>query len=633
MVKPGHGIKPLLTSRTPASLITLAVVARLWGDRMGHKETFRCAAVRWQTYLKETLNQEGTRTRFDLQELWRDISREAARPGVTFMFVHDLQRVARLANMLHWLPELGWSLDALSLNPGAPWMVFRRKGATLKVVDLMSIWPTSIDKIGVYFGQTQLERPTDDAQPLRWLAYARRDLAIVSTAVDGYLDWIRREELGSLAVTGNGQAWSAFRRQFMDIGILVHHDEELLAMERRAMWTGRCEAYWHGSLQRQIVDEWDFSNAHNSIARDENMPVFPHAPIDPSKPLEDYLADNRYRVLAEIEVETSVPCLPTMSGGHIVWPTGVFRTTVWTPELRVALDSCRSVRVIRGHQYRCAPALRRWADWVFSQLEADDDTVPAWRKDLVKRWGNTLIGRFAMRYPQWEKLGRASVSDVYCTPCVDVQTGDEYMLMQVGFEVWQQNGMAVPNNSAPMVTGYVMSVMRAKMWYLSRALPPEALLYMDTDSLLVTDRWRTRMEGLSQTDTGQGLRLKRSWEGMNIYGPRQIVTGDAVRIAGLPKTAHRLSRHAWEGETVESLQQAMAARSADAVRITPRQWEIEGVDTRRSGPAVGWTYPFVVGGGGQLQPDRPRFGVSPVGDSNDLGLPGDYLPDDDTLTS
>lgn len=632
MPKPGHGIKPLLTTRIPASIITMAVAAKLAGGRAGYVETFRCAATRWQLTIKGEQADGWARTREDLYTMWHEISQQASRPGVTFLFVHDLQRVARLTNMLHWLPELAWSLDALSLNPGAPWMVFRRRGSTLKVVDLMSIWPTSIDKIGGYFGLSQRNLPGDNAQPLEWIAYVRRDLGIVNEAVDQYLAWIVREDLGSLAVTGNGQAWTAFRRQFMDIGILVHHDEDLLEMERRAMWAGRCEAYWHGSLQRQVVDEWDFSNAHNSIARDEDLPVFPHAPIDPDKPLEKYLADKAYHVLAEIEVETSVPCLPTMSGGHIVWPVGVFRTVVWSPELRIALDTCRSVRVIRGWQYRSAPALRRWADWVFSQLAADDDAVPAPFKDLVKRWGNTLIGRFAMRYPQWEKLGRASVSDVYCTPCVDVATGDEYMLMQVGYEMWQQNGMAVPNNSAPMVTGYVMSVMRAKMWHLSKAMPYEALLYMDTDSLLVTDRWRTWMEMLAQSKEGQGLRLKRSWEGMNIYGPRQLVTGDAVRIAGLPKTAHRLSRHAWEGETVESLQQAMAARSADAVRITPRQWEIEGVDTRRSGPAVGWTYPFVVGNASGLDAVGSGFGIIAGRDRINLSPAGDHIPDDTPLT-
>lgn len=573
-------------------MLSLSVAVRLSGDRAGYAESFRWASLQRHTD-GEPDGRSLERNSFDdLERMWARVHQHARGKGLTFLWVHDLSRTARLTNLFHWLPALGWTLDALSLNPGAPWLVWRRKDDTIKVADVMSIWPTSLDKIGQYFGLSRRETPDDDAYALTWVAHVHWDNWILYTAVECYVYWVRRQDLGSLSVTGNGQAWSAFRRRFMDTGILVHHEEDVLAMERRAMWTGRCEAFWHGTLTRQVVDEWDFSNAHNSIARDHDMPVFPHGPIDPEVPLSRYLDDDRYHVLAEIEVSTDVPCVPAMDGTHIVWPTGDFVTTLWTPELRIALEHCRAVRVRRGWLYRRAPALRRWAQWVFAQLAADDITVPAWQKDLIKRWGNVLVGRFAMRYPQWTKVGRAPESDVHCTPCTDAQTGEEFLLMQVGHDLWAQTGQTAPNNTAPMITGYVMSVMRAKMWQLMQAMEPDELLYVDTDSLLVTDRWRQHLEELAQTDAGQGLRLKRSWDGMAIYGPRQIVTGESVRVSGLPKTATRTGRHTWEGETTESLTAAMAGRSADLVRIVPRQWEVLGTDTRRDGPAIGWTWPI-----------------------------------------
>lgn len=594
MSKPGFGIKPLTVTRIPSSMLVLSVQVRLGGNVKGYTESFRCAALRAADGSERGWCPPETRLSESLADLWGQVHAHARRRRLSFLWTHDLSKTSRTTDMLHHLPELGWTLAAFSLNVGAPWMVWRRGTHTLKVVDLMSIWPTSIDQIGKHFGMAQKPAPADDAPYLAWAGRARGDLAILSAAVDVYTDWVRTDNLGSLAVTGNGQAWSAFRRRFMPYGILCHQDQELLAMERRAMWTGRCEAFWHGALLRQVVDEWDFSKAHINIAQTHDMPTFPHAPIDPDRPLADYLADDRYHVLAEVEVSTDVPCVPTVSGTHIVWPTGVFTTTLWTPELRIALHECLSVRVVRGWLYRRAPALRGWADWCLAQLEADDAVVPAWRKDIIKRWGNALVGRFAMRYPQWELVGRSPVSDVFCTPCVNVQTDDEFLLMQVGHDMWQQVGTVAPNNSAPMVTGYVMSAMRAKLWHVMKPLDGGALLYVDTDSLLVTDRWRTAMQALSRTEAGQGLRLKRSWDGMAIYGPRQLVTGDSVRVAGLPKTARRTARHEFEGEIVESLTAAMAGRAADHVRIVPRQWSVVGTDTRREGPAIGWTAPFHV---------------------------------------
>jgi hypothetical protein len=594
MSKPGFGIKPLTTTRIPSSMMVLAVETRLGGNRSGYTESFRCAALRFADHSERGWCPPDTRISEALTDLWGNVHAHAKRRRLTFLWVHDLSKTSRTTDMLHHLPDLGWTLAAFSLNVGAPWMVWRRNRSTLKVVDLMSIWPTSLDQIGKHWGLSQRPAPDDDAPYLAWAARARSDLAILSVAVDSYVDWVRTDNLGPLAVTGNGQAWSAFRRRFMPYGILCHQETELLAMERRAMWTGRCEAFWHGALLRQVVDEWDFSRAHITLCQTEDMPTFPHGPIDPARPLADYLADDRYHVLAEVEIDTDVPCAPTLVGAHIVWPTGVFITTLWAPELRIALGACRSVRVLRGWLYRRAPALRGWADWCTSQLDATDDVVPAWRKDVIKRWGNALVGRFAMRYPQWELVGRSPVSDVFCTPCVNVQTDDEFLLMQVGFDMWQQVGTVAPNNSAPMVTGYVMSAMRAKLWQVMQDLPEKALLYVDTDSLLVTDFWRRTMQKLCRTEPFQGLRLKRSWDGMAIYGPRQLVTGDSVRVAGLPKIARRTGRHEFEGEVTESLQAAMGARAADHVRIVPRQWKVVGTDTRRTGPAIGWTAPFRV---------------------------------------
>ena len=588
----GWGIKPITTTRIPANHLALVAETRTARTAGGHEETFRLAAFQGGQRSEAGVTWYAQCFEHSPGAMWDLFHLKTPHEGVTFLWVHDLQRVVRIVQLLQRLPEAGWQLDALSLNPGAPWMVFRRKRATLKVVDLMSIWPTTLERIGQYFGLAQRERPDEDAPVLSWVAYARRNLEIVTGAVSAYVHWIERNDLGSLSVTGNGQAWQAFRRRFMPYGILVHHDEDLLAMERRAMWTGRCEAYWRGALPMEEVDEWDFSSAHNNIALTHDMPTFPHGPIATIGKAREAVADNKYHVLAEVEVHVDKPVVPTLRGGHIVWPTGAFRTTLWSPELRLLFDAGHDVRLLRGWAYRRAPALQHWAAWVRAHLDADDDVVPAWAKDLVKRWGNTLVGRFAMRYPKWRKLGRASVADVFCTPCVSLQSEEEYLLMQVGYDVWQQEGLAAPRNSAPMITGYVMSAMRAQLWRCMTALPAQALLYVDTDSLLVLDQWRSAMERLAKTEEGQGLRLKRSWKGMQIYGPRQLVTGDSVRISGLPKVARRVDRERWEGETVESLQAAMAARSATMVRLADREWRVEGVDTRRMGAGFGWTQPF-----------------------------------------
>lgn len=591
MNHPEYGIKPLTTTRIPASHIMMAARAKLTGGGGQYRETWRVASAHFQTGVDDDGPFFYNRVFWKPEALWDEISSHAKSRGLTFLWAHNLSWTARVTNLLGHMPPRGWRLDALSLNQGASWMVFRRKEATLKIVDLQSIWPTSLDRIGQMFGLGSGAPVRNDSPDATWLSAITTDRRIMEVATLSYLDWIRTEELGSLAVTGNAQAFTAFRRRFMTDGILVHKDETLYEYERRAMWTGRAEAYWHGSLLRQVVDEWDFSSAYTQIARTTPVPVFPQGELARDALLEFWASHPTEAILAEVEVETDVPCVPVEVGGQILWPTGTFHTVLWTPEIRVALDQSRSVRLLRGWRYRRATALQAWATWLTAQLRADDVTVPAWRKDILKRWGNVLIGRFGMRYPEWSKIGRSDRSDVYMAPGWDLDSGEEWSLMQVGHEMWLQTGTKTPRYSAPMVTGYVMSAMRAKLWHLMKALPDKALLYVDTDSVLVIDQWRREMSRLAREPQFEGLRLKRSWEGMAIYGPRQIVTGDSVRIAGVPKSARRDGRHDFSGEVVESFEQAIATRSTDAVRSTSKRWHVAGTDPRRLSNGYGWTWP------------------------------------------
>lgn len=595
MPRTGWGIKPLAGTRIPKAMIVLAARSQMSGDTSrGYRQSWRCAAV---SYSKEWPHDEGSTGYGDPtpERLWREASKAAMVRRSTYLWTYDLSATLRVTDALRWLPELGWTLTAFSLNPGAPWMAWKRNGHTMKMIDVASLWSGGLAQVGQLFGLAQMEIDPSESDPLRWLASARADQRILSAAVRAYVEWIRTEDLGNLAVTGNGQAWAAFRRRFLTHGVLVHDDAELHELERAAMWTGRCEAYWHGSLGVVNVSEWDFSKAHTRLSRDLALPTYPDDEVAPGASLSALMGDDRYAVLAEVEVTVREPIVPTRLGEHMAWPVGTFTTTLWTPELQLLLEEGANVRVIRGQFYRTAPVLKTWAAWILRQLSQDDDDTPAWRKEILRKWGNVLVGRFAMRYPRWDEIGQPTEADAFCMPYLNVDTGQESMLMQVGRTLWLQEGTDSPHDSAPAITGYIMSAMRAKLWRAMRRLPAHTLLYVDTDSMLVAERDNALMASLAETPDGDGLRLKSSWSGVAIYGPRQIITGDRVKVSGVPKSARRTGRHDWDGEVTESLTAALAGRSPDAVRSTSKQWHLDGVDVRRQSTGFGWTWPFTVG--------------------------------------
>jgi hypothetical protein len=587
-----HYLKANETTRVPRSVIVVDTEARRARRRWGHEQSWRCGVAWFHRARKGRAAIESTREYLDPRTLWTDVSDHCRRRGRTILYMHNVGYDVRVADAFTILPEQGWKLVAQNMAPRGTWLIWRRGEATLSMVDSGSIWPTDLVTIGKWFGMGKLRLPDEDDSDAAWLARCRRDVDILRTAVAAYLQWIETADLGNWQVTGAGQGFTVFRHRHLTHRMLIHDDRDALAAERRAMWTGRCEAYWHGQIGYQEVDEWDLSNAYARQARDDVVPVRLVGPIGSDAGLVTALRDPGLAVLAEIEIETDVPIVPCHHDGRILWPVGRFTTTLWGPELRLVRDAPAKLRLVRGWIYRAAPALRSWATWVIESLDATDQAVPAWQKAIIKAWARSVIGRFAMQHSTWEQLADLAEPGIDRRTCLDIDTGEQFDLMQVGRALWQETGTVDWNQSMPMVTGYITSAVRARMWRIIQALPKEAVLYCDTDSILATDRWRSTIGTVAAAEVGAGLRLKRTWHGIHIMGPRQVVTGPQVRIAGIPRGAHRLGRNEFAGEVWESLARGLATGHPATVRTMDRIWRPQGTDRRRQTVGVGWTLPI-----------------------------------------
>lgn len=595
MTTPDYGIKPLTTTRIPKSHIFMLAVSKLGGDRAGYNQTWRGAVFTATRAMRDGKVDVESRWNTSDTLMWSLLANRFIHRGLNFLWCHDLSRTARITGMLKALPELGFTMSAFNLTPGGSWMSWKREGVTLKVVDTMSIWPMPIERVAALFGSQLREMPEWDERDETWMSYAWQANKVLRDAATSYMAWIEREDLGKLAVTGNGQAFTAYRRRFMTSGILVHHNEDARAMEREAAYTGRCEAMYHGPVMGDSVDEWDFSNAHTNIGLHYNVPVWPAFPVTGNELSAYKFVSNDQTVLAEVEIETDEPVVPCRVDGRIIWPTGKFVSTLWYPELEQLESSGGRYRMLKGCVYRTAPVLSAWAAWILGQLEADDSAVPAWRKTILKRWGNVLVGRFGMRYPKWRHIGVSTRSDAFHLPVVYADTDEEVAMAQVGYDLFETEGMTEPRYAAPMITSYIMSVMRAKLWRVLKDATDVRVLYVDTDSLLVPRGDREKMQRIAGTWNGENLRLKRSWDRVTILGPRQVVADGILKVAGLPGTATPLGDNEFEAEVTESLLQSLTTLQVSSVRSAIRRFSLQGKDERRVGHRIGWTTPIHLG--------------------------------------
>lgn len=590
-----HYVRPNESVRIPRRHIFAHIESRTRATQGGKVNSWDVAVATFREGRKDRPTKESTHRFTTKAELWAAVAGHCAKGSRTVLWAHNLGLFVRLGDALHHLPHSGWDLVAHNLSPHGTWLQWSDGVRTLIMVDVAAVFPKTLGQIGKLFGLAEPNTPYDKESREYRLARVTTAEHIVRTAVTKYLAWIEQAEFGNWQYTGAGQSYAAFRHLHMKHKLLVHDDQEALIAERRAMWTGRCEAFWHGTMLRQYVDEWDFTSSYASICAERSLPTKLIGPMPPRYAWRRVLDDPNVALLAHVHVKTLTPAAPTNHNGRIIWPIGEYDSVLWDVEIKALIDAGAEVTVTRGWLYRKTPALAEWARWILASLNASDDKVPAWKKTVLKHHSTALIGRFSMAYKSWDKFCRDPHSGVRLTKCTDIDTGEQFELMQVGHQVYKQEASQEWQHSMPAITGYVMACARVKLWELIQQIPAEALLYVDTDSLLVTDRWRTHMQGLCNTSAGHGLRLKSTSFGFSIYGPRQIIVGPRVRVAGVPTGARRVARHTFEGEVWQSLAVSLGTGDAHQVIRRNRQWQAKCVDNRRIGPPIGYTRPIRIG--------------------------------------
>lgn len=558
----------------------------------GHVQSWALAVACFRSQRPDRAASEQWGTYDDPSMLWQAVDAYVGKSGRTVLWTHNLGYDARIAEVFEALPAMGYTLVAHNLIGKGCWLMWRRGRASLTMVDSTSVFPCELVRLGVHLGLPKLPLPPASARGIGLYSRCWRDVEILRAAVLAYLGWLETEDLGNWQLTGAGQSWATFRHRFMDRRLLVHDDTDALTAERRAMWTGRCEAYWHGALGFQVVHEWDLSLAYARIARDHSVPVRLLGPMPEGYDWQRVLSMESTALLAECTVTTEAPVVPTHEDGRILWPVGTFTTTLWDVEIREAIAAGATVTVHKGWLYRKAPALKQWAEWIIAQLDNLGELKDHWLYIVLKHWARALIGRFAMTYTKWEPYAEAPSAMVRAHVVYDTDTNESFRTVQIGQTIWRDAGVREWGESMPMVTGYIQAIARVRLWTLLKEAPAQSVLYCDTDSVLVTDMHSVHMQAVADSHPEWGLRLKRSWQGFAVWGPRQIVTGESVRIAGVPSKAHRVEPRVFRGEVWESLQGAIGKGRPGAVHIRNRMWNVIGRDRRRDGPELGWTQPF-----------------------------------------
>lgn len=601
-----HYITPVTSELRPARMIYLDSEAhRLAGGGLaGESHLFQLAVTRRDDRAPGTVegwlqHESGYVTHRDSRALWEWITEQATRRGQTRVWAHNLAYDLRLTRALEHLPELGWEVSEFSIDSSRRagcWIVAQgpvrsnRNRQTLVLSDSLSWLPQGLERIATDLGH-EARPPLPEASvidPGELEARCRGDVQILAEAVRRIVAWMDEIGAGTLQRTSPGCAMTHYRRNLMPARSILSHDQTyVLELEREAMWTGRAEAWRWGELEGPI-DEWDYELAYPMLAGG-GLPTKWAGWLAPHEVAERLPRMSlSYLALIRARVTTAVPVLPAWrpaAGGEpreMYWPTGTFETVVWDCELELAREAGAEVEPLEAMLYRESDPLRAWSEWVVAVARDHADPVI---RQVAKGWSRTLIGRFGMRYPEWEVFsdhipehlgGSAEVKQI-------LHSGEGLELgamLFVNGKVYTRSAMLEADSSVPAIPSYVAALSRAQLWRTMLVAGLENVCYVDTDSVMTTAAGSKRIRAaLKSGALPANLRRKDRYPRVTVFGTRQLLLGQWPRASGLSPRARPAGDGRWVQEVWEG---AVAAKAGGRpMVVVDRAFTMRYSDARR----------------------------------------------------
>lgn len=590
---PPHYLPSLTTTTVPRRLLWLDCAAGSTKEHGSFVERWSHGALgstHWTS--KKHERRDTMRTYRNAGLLWHTVDEFCQPSRRTVLFCHDLAYQLRVSQALIQLPKFGWEVSRIVLERTAAWAALKHGKRSLLLCDLASWTPADFKRItlDVTNGGTQVIEGVGHVNSDATLCAYRA--GVIREAVLNILEWIERENLGPFRPTGNGQSYAAYRRRFLKHNLLVHDNAERLSVERAAMWTGRCEAWQHGTLTDGPYVEYDMTAAYCRVAAECEVPAVAQGVYDGPTTGQTRALMDRGAVLAECWVTTEVPCVPTHHAGRTLWPVGTFKTVLWDPELTLAYQYAQAVTVNRAWLYKREPALQEFAQWTLDILDGDE---PEWNpiaKRVAKHWSRTLVGRLGLRYCSWEDFGPQDPPDLRLVTYIDTDAGKVTDMLIAGSRRMILADMTEAPESLPQVPGWVMSECRRRLFEAMVDVGLGNVVYVDTDSIIIAPAAAYLAGRATDLEYLSNWSRKATYARLTVNGPRNLVAESTRKMAGLPLTARQTAPLEFTGQVMRSIKESMRAGELDCVTSLPRKFVMDAPDLRRQHVLAGRTEPF-----------------------------------------
>lgn len=526
---------------------------------------------------------------------------EQARPKQRlYVYCHNGNFDWQVIGMHTNLPTYGWKCVKAIFEDPPNYFRWTKGNKTLLFVDTTNYWQQSLKKIGERLGILKLELPPNWHDAELSDTYCRRDCEIVLAAIKSWIYWLQTNDLGSMALSTAGQAWTAYLHRFLDHPIYIDVNDKALELARDCYVGGRVEAR---VLNRDVhgVTVLDINSMYPAVMRDGLYPTRLHGIYKrvTHKELAKWLL--KYAVVAHVQIRTDIPAYPLRTPHGLIFPTGDFRTYLASPELAFALERGHVVNCDAAAIYDRAPLFTRFVDELYAMRLKFREAGDAVGSENSKKIQNSLYGKFGQRSGHEEIIGRTDSTELKVVTELDIVTGKKYRVRHIAGLILSRSQDSESRESHPAIAATVTSYGRILLWRLIETAGLENVFYTDTDSLHTSLEGVRRLEKWIDPAKLGYLKREKHITRAVYHGPKDYELDGVRTLKGIRPTATVLGAGHFRQEQWVSLRgSAMLGHSGGPlVRVVEKRYR--RVYRKGVVAASGDVSPFVLGemdGGG-----------------------------------
>jgi len=494
----------------------------------------------WACFQRREKNQEWGKPdwlRFtDIATFWEWVESKTREKTRLYMFAHNWGFDFPVLHGFTELPKIGFKLKSAVADAPPLILTYRGEKRTIKIIDTLNIWRTSLEQIGDSIGMEKLVMPKPDAGKKAWDEYGKRDTEIIRVAVIQWLAFLVDHDLGYFSPTLASQSFNTYRHRFMNTPIFCDNNEKALSISRKAYVGGRTECFRLG----EYTDDFyyvDVISMYPSVMRKNHYPnklVSVYGRPDTKELLR---WSKMFSMIGEVDLITDKPIYPLIVDNKLTFPTGEFSTCLAHPELMCAIERGHIKKV---HKVACYERAELFTDFI--------DTIHALRKTAKKEGNktqawlfkilmNSLYGKFGQRGRRYETVGECEPNEIGVWLEIDADTNEVINKRKFGGIEQEWVAEDESRHSFPAIAATVTSYARQLLWESMEQAGLENVFYCDTDSMVVNKAGFDNIKDMVGGSKIGEWELEKTFNHAIIYGPKDYVFGNIARTKGVRANA------------------------------------------------------------------------------------------------